>query len=114
MTGFTFDAVARQIGRRRALQALGAAAVATVSGISPTEAKRNGGNKRKNRKKKRKQQRIEEQSLALCAGQVAQCNAVIAQSCGEGEGCQAQQRCCELLATCDFAGVIICLNQTAV
>lgn len=113
MTGSSFDGLTRQLGRRRALLSLGVAAVATASSVSLAGAKKNGkNNQKKNRKKKQKlQQRIEEQSLARCAGQVAECDALIAESCEGDAGCVAQgQLCCDLLATCAFTEFIACLN----
>jgi len=113
MTGLSFDGFARQLGRRNALQALGIAAMATASGASLAGAKKNGKNtQQKNRKKKQKlQQRIDEQSLARCAGQVAECDALIAESCEEDAACLAQgQLCCDLLATCAFTEFIACIN----
>ena len=69
-----FDGLTRHLGRRGALQALGAAAVATVSGVSLAGAKKGKSNGKKNRKNKQKlQRRIDEQALALCAGQVTAC-----------------------------------------
>ena len=112
MTGSSFDGIARQLGRRHALQALGAAAVATASGVSLAGAKKGKNNGQKNRKQKQKlQDRIEEQSLARCAGQVAECDALIADTCEGDAGCVAQgQLCCDLLATCAFTQFIACIN----
>lgn len=115
MTSLHFDTLARQFGRRRALQALGAAAMATAGGMALADAKNgknNGKNQQKNRKKKQKQQqRIEEQALALCAAQVTECDALIPESCGDNAECVAQsQLCCDLLATCAFTEFIACIN----
>ncbi|MCA9880385.1 MAG: hypothetical protein KC442_21465 [Thermomicrobiales bacterium] len=113
MTGLQFDKVTQQLGRRRALQALGTAAIATASGVALAEGKK-GKNNGKNRKKNQKvQQRIDEQSLARCASQVTQCDALIAESCEGDAGCVAQgQRCCDLLATCAFTEFIACISTT--
>lgn len=113
MIGSRFDGLTRQLGRRNALQALGVAAVVTASGVSLAGAKKNGkNNQQKNRKKKQKQQqRIDELALARCAGQVAECDALIAESCNGDAGCVAQgQLCCDLLATCAFTEFIACLT----
>jgi hypothetical protein len=116
MTPFTFDALTRQLGRRRILQALGVAAVATTSGVVLTDAKhgRNtNGKARKNRKDKAKQlQRIDEQSLALCAGEVEECNALIVAQCDNEAECVSRgQACCAVLATCDLGGLFACLSK---
>lgn len=107
-----FDGLARQLGRRGALQAFGLAAVATVSGVSLAGAKKGKNNGKKNRKNKQKlQQRIDEQALARCAAQVAECDVLIAETCEGDAGCVAQgQLCCDLLATCSFTEFIACLN----
>ncbi len=108
-----FDGLARQLGRRGALQAFGLAAVATVSGASLAGTKKKGkNNQQKNRKKKQKlQQRIDEQSLARCAAQVAECDVLITQTCEGDAGCVAQgQLCCDLLATCAFTEFIACIS----
>lgn len=112
MTGSSFDGIARQLGRRHALQALGIVAVTTASGVSLAGAKKGKSNGKKNRKQKQKlQQRIEEQSLARCAGQVTECDALIVESCEGDAGCVAQgQLCCDLLATCAFTEFIACLT----
>lgn len=115
MTGMHFDSFTRQLGRRRALQALGAAAVATASGLTLAGAKR-GNNKKKNKQQQKKreklQKRIDQESLALCAGQVAQCIPLITAGCGDDAECLANgQTCCQELADCDFTGLIACFAQ---
>jgi len=110
----TFDGLARQIGRRRTLQSLGGAVVALVSGFALADAK--GGknnNGQKNRKKKQKlQRRIDQESLALCAGQVSECVTLLTASCGDNAECQALgQTCCQELADCDFPGLLTCIAQ---
>ena len=117
MTGIDFDTFTQQFGRRRALQALGAAAVATASGLTLASAK--GGNKkkkqqRKQRKQKRKnlQRRIDQESLALCASQVPECVTLITENCGDNAECVATgQLCCQELADCDFTGLIACFER---
>lgn len=107
MTGTSFDGLTRLLGRRRALQALGTATVAAIGGVSLVDAKNNN----KNKKRKKKQQRIDEQSLALCAGQVTQCDGLIAENCGNDAEClQEGQACCNLLADCNFAATVTCLQ----
>lgn len=108
MNGLSFDAFARQLGRRRALQALGTTVVATVSGVALADAKK-GKNKNGNKKQKKN---IEKQALALCAGQVTECDALIAETCEGDAGCVAEgQLCCDLLATCSFTEFIACINE---
>lgn len=112
MTGIDFDALTRQIGRRRALQALGAAAMATASGLTLASAKNgaNRNNKKKNKQKRNKlQQRIDQESLALCASQVPECVTLITANCGDNAECVAAgQICCQELADCDFTGLLAC------
>ena len=103
MTEHSFDALTRALGRRSAVQALTAAAAMTLSGVALTGAKSNNGNKKKNKKQKKK---IEKKALALCAGQVAECQALIG-------GGNAQVICCQELADCDFGALIACLNAPA-
>lgn len=113
MTGLSFDGLTRQLGRRHALHALGAAAVASASGVSLAGAKKNGKNNgQKKRKKKQKlQQRIAEQSLARCAGQVPACDVLITENCEGDADCLTQgQLCCDLLATCSFDEFITCIS----
>ena len=65
---------------------------------------------RTNNKKQKKN--IEKQALALCAGQVTECDALSAQLCEGDAGCLAEnQLCCDLLATCAFTEFIACLNE---
>lgn len=111
MTGPGFDALTRQLGRRHVLQALGAAAVTTASGLTLVSAKNgksnNANNPRKNRKNR---QKVKKQALALCKGQVEQCNALIVAQCADDAECVATgQQCCPFLGTCDFAGLLACL-----
>lgn len=114
MNGLRFDAFARQLGRRRALQALGTAAVVTVSGAALADAKKGKNNNGNNKQKNKKQKKGEKQALALCAGQVAECDALSAQLCEGDLECLAQnQLCCDLLATCAFTEFIACLNAPA-
>lgn len=119
MTGIDFDALTQQVGRRRALQALGAAAVATASGLTLAGAKKgaNGNNNNKNKKKNKQQrqkreklqQRIDQESLALCASQVPECVTLITANCGGDADCLATgQICCQELADCDFNGLLAC------
>lgn len=113
MTGMDFDAFTQQFGRRRALQALGAAAVATASGLTLAGAKGGNTNKQQNRQRKQKrkklQQRIDQESLALCAGQVPGCVTLITANCDGNADCLAAgQLCCQELADCDFTGLIAC------
>lgn len=117
MTGIDFDALTQQFGRRRALQALGAAAVATAGGLTLASAKngahRNNKNKKQNKQQKQKreklQQRIDQESLALCASQVPECATLITANCGDNAECLAAgQLCCQELADCDFTGLLAC------
>lgn len=101
MTGNAFDALTRSRGRRQAIQALAAAVATTLSGAAFVGAKSNDGNK--NKKQNRK---IKKKALALCAGQVTQCQALVGPD-------SAQLICCQELADCDFAGLIACLNAPA-
>jgi hypothetical protein len=98
VTELSFDALARSLGRRRATQALAAAAATTLSGVALVGAKSNNGNKNKKQKKK-----INKKALALCAGQVTECQALVG-------GNSAQLICCQELADCDFGGLVACLN----
>ncbi len=101
MTERSFDTLTRSLGRRRAVQGLAAAATATFSSVTLAGAKSNNNkNKQKNKKQKKK---IEKQSLALCAAQIAPCQAVIG-------GGTAQAICCQELADCDFGGLVTCLD----
>jgi hypothetical protein len=97
MTEHTFDALTRSLGRRRAVQALAAAAGMSLTGITLAGAKSNKNNNKKQNKK------IKKKALALCANQVTECQALI----GAGS---AQLICCQELADCDFAGLVACLN----
>lgn len=107
MTGLTFDAFTRQLGRRRAIQSLGAAAVATASGLTLADA-RNGSNKQKNKKQKKK---IQKQAIALCESQAQQCITLITAGCNGDAECLARgQQCCAFLGACDFSGLITCLQ----
>lgn len=112
MTNLSLDALARNLGRRRALQAFTAAAATTLTGVTLAGAKSNNGKKQNNRKKRKQQQRrIDKQSLALCAGEVAQCETLIRDLCQSNDDCLAAQLpCCQELAVCDFGGLISCLN----
>lgn len=101
-----FDGLTRRLGRRRSLQALSVAAIATVNVVMLADAK-NGKNTNGGNRKKNKQQKV----LALCKGQVQECAALISEQCNDDEVCLADvQRCCQLLATCDFAGLVPCLQ----
>lgn len=115
MIGSSFDGIARQIGRRRTLQALGGALVAATSGIAVAGAKNSKSNKdRKQRKKKQAklQRRIDQESLALCAGQVPECVTQLTANCEDNAECQAiGQLCCQELADCDFPGLLTCFEQ---
>ena len=108
-----FDGLARQIGRRRTLQSLGGAALATVSGFALASGKSNKKkNKQQQKKREKLQQRIDRESLALCAGQVAECVPLITATCGDDAECLATgQTCCQELADCDFTGLIACFAQ---
>lgn len=109
MTGMAFDTFTQQLGRRRALQALGAAAVATASGLTLASAKNgNNGNKKK---RATLQQRIEKKSLALCASQVPECVTLITANCGDNAECLAAgEICCQSLGTCEFAEFFTCAS----
>ena len=100
MTEHTFDALTRSLGRRRAVQALAAAAGVTLSGVTLAGAKSNNGNKNNNKKQNKK---IKKKALALCANQVTECQALV----GAGS---PQLICCQELADCDFAGLVACLT----
>lgn len=100
MTEHVLDVLTRSLGRRHAVQAL-AAAVATSSGGSLAGAESSKRKKNKKRKQK-KAKKIDQQSLALCAGQVAQCQTLIG-------GSSPALFCCQELVECDFAGLIACL-----
>lgn len=102
MTEHSFDAFTRSLGRRRAVQALAAAATATFSGATLLAAKSNNGNKGKKKNRKQKQ-KIRKQSLALCTAQVAECETLVGSN-------SAQLLCCQQLADCDFGGFISCLE----
>lgn len=111
-----FDAIARQLSRRNALRALSVTLLAGGGGwalADPANGKR--GKKAKQRKKKQAklQQRIEEESLALCAGQVPQCLPLLNVNCNSDDvECLAfGERCCAFLATCDFAAAAACLLE---
>jgi hypothetical protein len=108
MDSRAFDGLARRLGRRNALQALGIAAVATASGFTLADAREGKNNRKKNKRQKKK---LEKQALALCEGQVQECNTLIAGQCNGDPDCLASgQQCCQFLATCDFAGLIACLQ----
>jgi hypothetical protein len=111
-----FDGFTRQLGRRGALQALGAAAAATASGVSLAGAKKGKSNRQKNQQRKKKQeklqQRIDQESLALCAGQVPECVTLLTANCDGSASCVATgQTCCQELADCDFSGLVTCFAQ---
>lgn len=99
MTEHAFDALTRTLGRRRAVQALAAAAAATLSSVTLIGAKSNNGNKNARKQNKK----IKKKALALCATQVTQCLTLV----GAG-GVGAD--CCQELADCDFDGLITCLT----
>jgi hypothetical protein len=103
VTEHSFDTLTRALGRRNAVQALAAAAAMTLSGVALTGAKSNNGKKKKNKQQDKK---IKKQALALCAGQVAECQALVG-------GGTAQLICCQELADCDFGALVACLNTPA-
>ena len=110
MIGMTFDTLARQLGRRRALQALGAAALASTGGLSLAAA-RNGNNGNARRKNKQQKKKIKQQALALCEGQTQECLTLVTADCNDDAQCLARgQQCCAFLNTCDFSGLISCLQ----
>ena len=116
MTGSSFDGMTRQLGRRRTLQALGGALVATASGITLAGAKNSKNNNKDRKRRKQKQaklqRRIDQESLALCAGQVPDCVTQLTANCGDNAECRAfGQRCCQELADCDFPGLVTCIEQ---
>lgn len=100
MTEHSFDALTRSLGRRRAVQALTAAAAATLSGVTLVQAKSNNGKKKKN---KQQSQKIKKQASALCADQITQCEALVGAN-------PAGITCCQILGDCDFTGLITCLR----
>jgi len=108
-----FDGLARQMGRRRTLQALGGALVATASGLTVASAKQNNKDRKQRKKKQEKlQQRIDQESLALCASQIAECVPLVTSTCGSDAECLATgQLCCQELADCDFQGLLACFAQ---
>lgn len=82
--------------RRASLVALGAAGLSAA--IPPRAAK---GKKKKGKANKR------------CKPQVAQCQAFFALECGgdvTAPECAALVTCCESLGTCNFDGLITCLQ----
>jgi hypothetical protein len=99
VTERSFDALTRSLGRRRAVQAFGAAAAATLSSVTLIGAKSKNGNK--NTKKQNK--KIKKKALALCATQVTQCLALANDD-------PKTVTCCQELADCDFDGLITCLT----
>ncbi len=113
MTDRSFDALTRTLGRRRAAKALAAAAATPLAGVSLAGARSNNGNGQKKRKHRKQKQRIDRQSLALCAGQVTQCETLIREQCeGDPDCLAAQLPCCQELADCDFGALITCLNAS--
>lgn len=95
----------RTLGRRRAVLALAAAAATVRSSITLAGANshKDRKNNRKNRKNRNQRQKIEKQSLALCAAQVAECESSVGSN-------SAGLLCCQKLASCDFGGFISCLE----
>lgn len=111
-----FDAFARQVSRRSALRGLSVTALAAGGGLALADAASGKSNKQQQKKKRKKKQeklqkRIEEESLALCAGQVPQCLPLLNAECDSDDvECLAfGERCCGFLATCDFAAAAACL-----
>jgi hypothetical protein len=101
-----FDAFTRHaaggISRRTSLLTLGGAGVAAaLGGPLAAEAKKN---KRDNKKFKRK---IKKAQNKKCQQQVGQCQAIVA---AQQPGNAAAFACCDFLGTCDFAGLVVCLN----
>lgn len=135
MTESAFDTLARGAqmsqGRRNALKAFGAAALATVVGAPlAAEAKKNN-NKSRNKRKRRKNrdggneqvcpecpaedctQEAEEAAAARCQTQVEPCEDLIRTSCGDDAACVLRLLpCCEELAVCDITGFFACIQET--
>lgn len=117
MTGSSFDTLALSTiqtqGRRQALQAIGAAALAAAGAPLLAAAKRNknnngnrnnngnGNNNKKNNKDKKR-----------CKKQVGVCEQEVRISCGNDAECVARQLpCCQPLATCNIQEFFDCLQQ---
>lgn len=102
----TFDALSRQANgltsRRTSLLALGAMALAAVTGQTNAATK---GKKKRKRKGRGQSQNVNK----LCEPQVQQCQEFVAEVC-EGNTCPAViGTCCPLLGTCQNAEFWRCL-----
>lgn len=79
-------------------------------GVVEADARGNRG-KRK-RKKKGKNEAIQQQIEARCVSQIAGCEALADDSCGDNAACAAAIRqCCQSLATCEFDAFFTCANE---
>jgi hypothetical protein len=107
VTEHSFDALTRSLGRRRAMQALTAAAATTLSSVTLAGAKSHNANKNKNKRKKKNReqsQKLQQQATALCVDQIAQCDTLVGDN-------PAGIACCQILGECDFNGFIACLRS---
>ena len=139
MTESAFDTLARDAesrqGRRNALKAFGAAALATIVGLPmATEAKRNGKNRKRNNRKRNKDknggvqvcpecpaedctQEAEQAAEARCLSQVATCEQEVRELCernnndpeSEDECLDEILPCCQSLGTCDVNAFFACI-----
>lgn len=108
-----FDAFARQLSRRSALRGLSVTMLAAAGGLALEDAASGKRGKKAKQRKKKLRKRIEEESLALCAGQVPECLPLLTVNCDSDDvECLAfGDRCCGFLATCDFAAAAACLLE---
>jgi len=109
MSQQNFDAFTRRaaenVSRRGSLATLGGAGLAALLGSALTaDAKKNKNNNKKTKKKIKK--KIKKKSLQKCQAQVGQCQTIVTAQ----QGSAATLACCELLGTCDFTGLVACLE----
>ena len=128
MTESAFDTLARgtesRQGRRNALKAFGAAALAAAAGVPlAADAKKNGKSKKKKRKNKGGNaqvcpecpakdctQEAEQAVAARCQAQVKPCQDLAQTTCNGDVQCVFTfLECCEEFATCDAQGFFACL-----
>ena len=136
MTEADFDTLARgtesRQGRRNALKAFGAAALAAVVGAPMiAEAKKNNKNKNRKRKKRNKNrneqvcpecpaedctQEAEQAAEARCLSQVATCEQEIRELCDRNNDPAAEDEClddflpcCQSLGICDVPAFFACI-----
>lgn len=129
MTDSAFDTLARgadaRQGRRHALKAFGAAALAAVAGMPlAAEAKKNGKNRKKRKNRGGNEQECpicpaedctQEAETAIaerCQAQVEPCKEAARTACaGDAECLFTFFACCGEFAECDAEGFFICLVQ---